>query len=206
MRKLILFTSLLMLATFALAQTPTGTIQGTVSDPQGAAVPGATITVVSNDTANKKTLTSDGSGRFQVPYLNPGTYTVTVEAKGFRVEKRENVVVQISQTLPLTFTLAVGAMTETVEVNATAGTLDTETSSLDTVVQGRSIEDAPLNGRNPLAMVAMVPGVVPQGQPSAGNSSGGNPNVFSASSYSRVSVVWKNAGSSVLIVIATPAS
>ena len=139
MRRLILFTTLLMLATFAWAQTPTGSIQGTVADPQGAAVPGATITVVSNDTDNKKTLTSDGSGRFEIPFLNPGIYTVTVEAKGFRVEKRENVVVQVSQTLPLSFTLAVGANTETVEVTTTSGTVDTDTSSVNSVIQSLSL-------------------------------------------------------------------
>jgi hypothetical protein len=159
MRRLILFTTLLMLATFAWAQTPTGSIQGTVADPQGAAVPGATITVVSNDTDNKKTLTSDGSGRFEIPFLNPGIYTVTVEAKGFRVEKRENVVVQVSQTLPLSFTLAVGANTETVEVTTTSGTVDTDTSSVNSVIQSRSIADLPLNGRNPFALAEVVPGV-----------------------------------------------
>ena len=159
MRKASVFISLLIFATFALAQTPTGTVQGTVSDQQGAAVPGATVTVISNANGTSKSLTTDGSGRFQVPFTTPGTYTVTVEAKGFRAERRDNVVVQISETLPLDFTLSVGKVSETLEVTTTAGTLDTESSSLDTVVQTRAIEDLPLNGRNPFTLAEIVPGV-----------------------------------------------
>jgi hypothetical protein len=160
MRKLICVTILLLTAaSFVFAQTPTGTIQGTVVDPQGAAVPKATITIMRNSTGLSKKITSDSSGRFELPFLNPGTYTVTVEAKGFRNEKRDNVEVQISETLPLSFTLAVGEVTESVEVTANSGTVDTDTSSLDTVIQGRSIGDLPLNGRNPFQLAELVPSV-----------------------------------------------
>jgi len=159
MRKLIGVLILVTLASFAVAQTPTGTIEGTIQDQQGAAVAGAAISVTSNSTGVIKRVTSDASGRFELPFLNPEIYTVTVEAKGFRVEKRDNVVVQISQTLPLSFALAVGAVSETVEVSTNAGTVDTDTSSLSSVIQGRSIADLPLNGRNPFALAEVVPGV-----------------------------------------------
>jgi Carboxypeptidase regulatory-like domain/TonB dependent receptor len=159
MRKLIFVTILLTAVNFVFAQTPTGTIEGTVLDPQGASVANATITVTSNSTGLSKKVTSDSRGRFELPFINPGTYTVSVQAAGFRIEKRENVVVQISETLPLAFTLAIGKINETVEVSTNAGTVDTESSSLDTVIQGRSIADLPLNGRNPFSLAELVPSV-----------------------------------------------
>ncbi len=150
---------LLLLAASAFAQTPTGTIEGTVTDPQGASISGAKISVASTSTGATKTVTSDASGRFEVPFINPGNYTVSVEMPGFRVEKRENVVVQVSETLPLKFTLSVGQVSQTVEVSASTGTIDTERSSVDTVVQSRAIVDLPLNGRNPFTLAEVVPGV-----------------------------------------------
>ena len=70
----------------AVAQTPTGTVQGTVTDPTGAAIQSATITVVHNSTNEAHTVTTDASGRFILPFVEPGTYNVSVEAKGFRTE------------------------------------------------------------------------------------------------------------------------
>ena len=149
----------LLLVGFAVGQTPTGTIKGTVQDSQGAAVPGAAISLVSSSTGLTKQATSDSSGRFEVPFLTPGAYAVSVEAKGFRVAKRENVVVEISVTVPLEFILQVGAAVETVEVNASTGGIETETSTVDTVVRGNQIDSLPLNGRNPFTLAALVPGV-----------------------------------------------
>jgi hypothetical protein len=98
MRTAVIAIGLLVLAAFVFAQTPTGTIEGTVTDPQGAAVAGATITVTNNATAISKELKSDGDGRFTMPFVPPGTYTMTVNAPGFRSAKQENVVVEVSQT------------------------------------------------------------------------------------------------------------
>lgn len=159
MRRLVLFTTLLMVAMFAVAQTPTGTIQGTVEDQQGASLGGATVVVTSANTGLIKTVSTDSSGRFELPFLNPGTYTVSVEAKGFRVERRPGVVVQVSQTLPLSIVLSVGQVSETVEVTTSTGTVDTESSSLNSVIQSKAITDLPLNGRNPFDLATLVPAV-----------------------------------------------
>jgi hypothetical protein len=97
-----------MLVPFTLAQTPTGTIQGTVADPSGAAVTGATATITSNATGISKQLTSDSSGRFQLPFVAPGTYKVNVEAQGFRPAQQEDVLVEVSQTRSLIFNLTIG--------------------------------------------------------------------------------------------------
>jgi hypothetical protein len=159
MRKRICLLIWVTLSIAAAAQTPTGTVEGTVQDGQGASVVSAAITVTSTSTGLSKQVMSDSGGRFELPFLNPGTYTVTVQAAGFRVEKRDNVVVQISQTLPLSFILSVGQVRETIEVTTTTGTVDTESSSLNSVIQTRQIDDLPLNGRNPFALEELVPAV-----------------------------------------------
>jgi Carboxypeptidase regulatory-like domain/TonB dependent receptor len=159
MRKLTLLTTLLLLVPFALAQTPTGIIQGTVQDPQGASVAGATATVTSNSTGVTKTITTDESGRFELPFVPPGAYRVTVEANGFRPAEQD-VIVEVSQTRALAFTLKVGKSSESIEVQAAAPVLDTQTSSLGEIVQTRTISDLPLNGRNPFSLAQLVPTVV----------------------------------------------
>ena len=160
MRKLIVLTALLMLVPFALAQTPTGTIEGTVLDPSGASVAGATATITNNANGSSKQITADAAGRFRVPFISPGTYKIGVQAAGFRPAEQNDVVVEISQTRSLTFNLTVGKATETVDVLATSPVLDTQTSSLGEVVQTRTITDLPLSGRNPLSLATLVPTVV----------------------------------------------
>ena len=154
-----IFAVLLLLASCAVAQTPTGTIQGTVLDQQNAGIPAATITITNNATGVSRVVTSDDAGRFSAPFLNPGNYTVLVEAKGFKQDRRDNVVVAVSETLPLSFTLQLGKVSETIEVTTSSGTLETESSSLNTVIGSQSILDIPLNGRNPFSLATLVPAV-----------------------------------------------
>src|SRR3984957_17858237 len=154
------------MAASAVAQTPTGTIQGTVLDSQGAAIGGATITITHDSTGASRVVASSEAGRFEAPFLPPGNYRISVEAKGFKSDKRENIVVAISETLPVTFTLAVGQVSETVEVTVNTGTLETESSSLSTVVSSREVNDLPLNGRNPFDLATLVPAVSNVGQAS----------------------------------------
>src|SRR5450755_693630 len=160
MRKLSFLASLLMFVPFALAQTPTGTIEGTVVDPSGASVAGATASVTNSANGASKVLTSDAAGRFQMPFVLPGTYKISVEANGFRRVEQNDVVVEVSQTRSLIFTLTVGQATETVDVQASTPVLDTQTSSLGEVVQTKTISDLPLNGRNPFSLATLVPTVV----------------------------------------------
>ena len=159
MRIITIFAVLLLLASCAVAQTPTGTIQGTVLDQQNAGIPAAAITITNNATGVSRVVSSDDAGRFSAPFLNPGNYTVLVEAKGFKQDRRENVVVAISETLPLSFTLVLGQVSETVEVTTSSGTLETESSSLNTVIGSQSILDIPLNGRDPFNLATLVPAV-----------------------------------------------
>src|SRR5881394_873595 len=170
-------------ATIVLALAPTsgwsqnvyGTIAGTVTDTSGAAVANATVTLTNLDNGQKRNMETDSSGNYTFVNILPGRYKLEGEKTGFKKFVREPIVVQIESGLRVDISLPVGAQTETVEVTGEAPLLQPETASLGQVVEQRAVTELPLNGRNPLALIGIVPGVVPQGTPSAGNSSGGNP-------------------------------
>ena len=140
------------------SQTPTGTLQGTVSDPSGSAVTGANVTVTNTGTNEKKELTTDTAGRYVVPFLTPGTYTVTVQARGFTSSKVDNIKVDVSQTRDVNVSLQVGAISQQVEVQAAAAPLDTSGATTGQVIDTRKVVDLPLNGRNPFSLANLVPG------------------------------------------------
>jgi hypothetical protein len=147
------------LGVFAKAQTPTGTIQGVVTDKTGASIQGASITIIRTATNEGRSTTTDSGGRYLIPFVEPGTYNVSVDATGFRSAKDENILVQVSETRPVDFKLEVGTQTETVQVSATAETLDVDTSSLGETIQSQTILELPDNGRNPFDFALLVPGV-----------------------------------------------
>lgn len=160
LRSIVLVASLVLACTApALAQTPTGTLQGVVSDRSGAAVSGAKVTVTNAGTNETKELTTDSAGRYVLPFLTPGTYAVSVEAKGFTAGKVENIKIDVTQTRSVNVTLQVGVVTQQVEVQASATPLDTATATTGTVIDTRKVIDLPLNGRNPFSLATLVPGV-----------------------------------------------
>ena len=171
---LILSLQILSLQT-ARAQNVYGTIAGRVTDASGAAVADATVTLINIGTSEKHIMQSSASGEYTFVNVLPGRYRVEGEKGGYKKFVRDPIVVEIESGLRVDIALQVGAQSETVEVTSEAPLLQPETQSLGQVVEGRAVTEAPLNGRNPLALVALVPGVVPQGSPSGGNSSGGNP-------------------------------
>jgi hypothetical protein len=166
---------LAMSAAAGWAQNVYGTIRGTATDASGADVADATVTLTNLDNGEKHSITTDTSGNYTFVNILPGRYKLEGEKGGFKKFVREPIIVQIESGLRVDISLVVGAQTETVEVTSEVPLLQPETNSLGQVVEQRSVTELPLNGRNPLALVALVPGVVPQGQPSAGNSSTGNP-------------------------------
>src|SRR6266403_4408620 len=152
-----------------------GTIAGTATDASGAAVAEATVTLTNLENGGKERMTTETSGNYTFVNIQPGRYKLESEKAGFKKFVREPIIVQIESGLRVDISLVVGAQSETVEVTSEVPLLQPETQSLGQVVEQRSVTELPLNGRNPLALVALVPGVVPQGQPSAGNSSTSNP-------------------------------
>jgi Carboxypeptidase regulatory-like domain len=162
-------------ATPGFSQNVYGTMAGIVTDSSGAAVASATVTLTNLGTSEKHTMETDATGNYTFVNILPGRYKVEVEKSGFKKFVRQPILVEIESGLKVDITLQVGAQSETVEVSAEVPLLQPETNSLGQVVEQRDVTELPLNGRNPLALVELVPGVVPQGQPSAGNSSTGNP-------------------------------
>lgn len=159
----------------ARAQNVYGTIAGTVTDSTGAAVADATVTLTNLGTSEKHAMQSGASGEYTFVNILPGRYRLEGEKSGFKKFVREPIVVQIESGLRVDMALQVGSQSESVEVSGEAALLQPETQSLGQVVESRTVTEMPLNGRNPLALVALVPGVVPQGAPSAGGNSSGTP-------------------------------
>lgn len=158
MRKLLVM-YLFILASIGFAQSPTGTIRGTVTDSSGAVVHGASISITNVQTNEARTAISDDSGRYIVNFVQPAVYSVTASASGFETQKQNNVVVQVSVGRPVDFVLNVAKLSESVEVTSTTAPLETNTSTVDTVVTAQQITDLPLNGRNPTSLEVLVPGV-----------------------------------------------
>jgi hypothetical protein len=146
-----------LLSFTAWSQDPTGEILGTIVDPSGAVISGATVTVTNTSTGVSRNLTSNSAGVYTAPALTPGIYSVRVAIKGFTSNIRNNIEVAVGQEVRTDFSLQVGDVNQSVEVNAVATALDTETTTIGTVIGEKSIEDLPLNGRNFLQLGELVP-------------------------------------------------
>ncbi|MGI4831822.1 MAG: carboxypeptidase regulatory-like domain-containing protein, partial [Janthinobacterium lividum] len=119
----------------------------------------ATVLVTNTDMGTTTTLRTDTAGRYEIPLLQPGNYTVRLDATGFQQAQEDNVRVQVAQIKPLNFVMRVGQVSQSVEVNASTAALETHDSTVSTVITARAITQLPLNGRDPFALVELVPGV-----------------------------------------------
>lgn len=144
---------------FAQSQSTTGLIQGTVVDPNGAVVSGATVTVKNLDTGLERTVNSNSDGYFTAPLLPLGKYRVTTKASGFTDSVLENVEVTIGNTLSLTIPMKVGGTVETVDVTSDAEAVDTARTELATQINQRSVENLPINRRDFSRFALLTPGV-----------------------------------------------
>jgi carboxypeptidase family protein/TonB-dependent receptor-like protein len=150
--------AIILVAATAHAQS-TATVQGTVLDTQKAAVPGATVVVRNTATGAERTLVTDATGNFTAASLPPGPYQVEVSLQGFQTQTRE-VTLQVSQTRQLDVELGVAAVAEQVSVTAEAPVIDTATVSVGTVVNQRTVQEIPLNGRHFVDLGLLIPGSV----------------------------------------------
>ncbi len=145
--------------TSVTAQTFKATVVGQVVDSAGAAVPNATVTITQPATNQTQTLTTDSEGNFTISQLDPGSYTLRVEAANFKVLEQTNLVLETNQSARLNLTLETGSVQETVTVEAEAPVINTETSSKGEVITPRQVQDLPLNGRNFTDLALLTPGV-----------------------------------------------
>src|SRR2546422_10192681 len=114
----ILFAAFLLSSSLASAQTFTATLTGTVSDPNGAVIPGVTVTVTNAHTGVAKTVLTDDSGRYVAPLLQPSTYSVSAELTGFKKAIAENIRLEVNQTAEVNLQLSIGEIAQTVEVSS----------------------------------------------------------------------------------------
>src|SRR5262249_26017328 len=147
-----------MLSAPILAQVPTGTIAGTVTDQVNAVLPKASVTITNKDTGGTRTLQTGPDGSFSVPTLAPGPYDVIIEASGFQPTVSP-VVVVTAQTTSVRITLQVSTRTEAVTVTGTAALVDLDSNKVQGVVGRQEIENLPLNGRSFLNLAQLQPGV-----------------------------------------------
>jgi len=145
----------------ALAQGTAATMVGTATDASGAVLPKVSIKVTNLGTNLSRDAATDGSGNFSIPFLPAGDYTVSASLAGFREEKVEKVTLQVQQTARVDFQMQPGNVNERVEVSASAALLQTENSSVGTVIDSAKIVDLPLNGRNFIQLAQLIPGVQP---------------------------------------------
>ena len=141
----------------------TGAIVGTVTDNTGAVVANAAVDVTNTGTGVVQHTQTGSSGDFTLPSLNPGLYSVSVQATGFQKAVTSGVVLTVDQKARVNISLKPGAVTTTVEVNATAVTLDTDSSALSQLVSQQQVEQLPLNGRNFMQLLLIGAGAVTVG-------------------------------------------
>ena len=165
-----LFLSLLILcASSALAQTHRSTIRGTVSDQNGAVIPGASVKVVNKTTTESRGAVTNEEGAYTISSLAPGTYEVSIEAQGFQRFVVTQVVLQVNQELRVDGQLAVGMQRDEGYIYVPTPLLKHDSPSLGAVIQERQIVDLPLDGRNFYELTLLVPGAVPPAPGSAGS-------------------------------------
>src|ERR1041384_2708755 len=149
-----------------ISQTTFGTITGNVKDASGAALAGASVVVTNQNTGAIRQVTTDDAGRYLIPSVLPGAYTITSELTGFKKAVVSGVTLEVNQTLRVDLTLQVGEVSETVEVEGAAPLLQTETSTVGTVISNKQVIELPLNGRSFTQLTLLVPGAVPEPNPS----------------------------------------
>src|SRR5579862_2738820 len=144
------------------AQANFGRIQGTVTDQTGGVIPGATVNITDTQRGPARTLTTDAAGEYNAPSLIPGTYTVHVEAKGFKALDRQNVMIEVGKEVRVDLTPEPGEQAETVTVTDATPLVDAATTTLGGAMSNAEINDLPLNGRNYQSLMGLRPGVLIQ--------------------------------------------
>ena len=148
----------------SFGQGITGSITGTVTDSTGASIAGATVTVIQIDTNAVHTVTTSDVGSFTVPQLPPGQYSLKIDKATFKVYKQDNLTLEIDQVAQINAQMQPGSQNETVVVTTTASVIQTEDSSVGSVIDSQAIQNTPLNGRlSIIGLIALAPGVQASG-------------------------------------------
>ena len=144
----------------AAAQVTTATLSGTVTDELGGALPGAIISIRASETGAVRALSTDSTGRYSAPALEPGPYEFTVELQGFQTMRRSDLRLSVGQRLTLDVKLTVGRIEDVLTVTGEAPVIDTSRSSVAALVDAQQIRELPLNGRDFSQLALLQPGVL----------------------------------------------
>jgi outer membrane receptor protein involved in Fe transport len=157
--------SLLLLAAAVFATTSataqsTATLQGNIVDSKGAVLPNATVTVRNRSTSFERTTQTDNDGNYQVAALPVGIYSVEVKVEGFKTQVADQVTIEVAKTVVQNFQMDVGAISEQVLVSSDVPVIETTTTSVGTVIDQRTVQEIPLNGRHFVDLGLLIPGSV----------------------------------------------
>ncbi|HKD06109.1 MAG TPA: carboxypeptidase regulatory-like domain-containing protein [Bryobacteraceae bacterium] len=152
--------ALFFCAGYLFAQFDSGQIAGFVRDQSSAVVPGATVTATNEGTKEARRATTNGDGYYVFPQLAVGSYSITVEAQGFKRYVASGIALDAEAKVSVDVELTVGAATESVEVTASTAAIQTDSAQVATTIETKQMEDLTLNGRNPIYLAALSPGVV----------------------------------------------
>jgi carboxypeptidase family protein len=155
----LIVSALALTVSTAFAQQGRGTILGAVTDPSGAAIAGAQVTVTSAATNLTSNAITNDDGFFTIPNLIVGGYSVTVSKEGFKKSVRGGITLEVDQKAEINTQLEAGAVNETVEVTSQAPLVDTASATVGKVIENRRVQELPVNGRNALALVLLAPSV-----------------------------------------------
>jgi hypothetical protein len=165
-------------ASQARAQVTYASIVGNVRDPSGAAIPNVTVTVTNQATGEEFKQPTNLVGAYAFTTLFPGVYRIHAEMTGFQSLDIENIRLQVTQTARYDLNMQIGAVTQQIEVNASAPVLATDKGDIGNVVTNTQVQNLPLNGRNYMQLAALTNGVILSGN-NNWNVEGGGPNFFS---------------------------
>src|SRR6266480_1178919 len=141
----------LVCACAAFAQRDLATLVGTVSDPSGGIIANAKVTISETGTGQVYTLATGSTGEFVRPALKPSTYSVTVNAPGFRTAEQKDILLKAGERTAVNFTLIIGEVGQTVEVTAAAALLQTESTHVGAAINTKTLTDVPLGGQRNFA-------------------------------------------------------
>ena len=178
MNRFVLLYSYLFISVLGVyGQSATATIFGSISDASGAGMVGARVTAVLEGTGTRDVTQSNERGDYIFPTLRPGSYSLEVEAKGFRKAQVRALLIEINQRARQDISMQVGEVQQVLDVSASATTVDTFSSTVKEVVDSGRVTELPLNGRNPLQLQALLPGSIQMGTGSAASGIALNTNI-----------------------------
>ena len=164
----------LLLASVVLhGQASTAQIAGTVRDESGGVLPGVDVSATQTATGFTRSAVTDENGNYTLTNLPIGPYRLEASLSGFRTYQQTGIVLQVGSNPVINIPLAIGALSETVSVEAAAPLIETRTSSIGTVIENERVEELPLNGRNPVELIQLAGAAVPQGTASSRSMQGG---------------------------------